>query len=108
MTDLITEEEVLLFPFDSLVSEFRGALGLFLGFSFYEIFGLGSKVHVRMILIKAVTRKLLHSFKGALDAWLPLGVTGGASGRRYTGGQWVQRLGEKNRLQNYRNTDKQK
>ena len=34
LTDLITEEEVLLFPFDSLVSEFGGALGLFLGFSF--------------------------------------------------------------------------
>ena len=33
-TDLVTEEEVLLFPFDSLVSEFGGALGLFLGFSF--------------------------------------------------------------------------
>ena len=33
-TDLTTEEEVLLFPFDSLVSEFGGALGLFLGFSF--------------------------------------------------------------------------
>ena len=30
LTDLITEEEVLLFPFDSLVSEFEGALGLFL------------------------------------------------------------------------------
>ena len=34
LTDLITEEEVLLFPFDSLVREFGGALGLFLGFSF--------------------------------------------------------------------------
>ena len=34
LTDLITDEEVLLFPVDSLVSEFGGALGLFLGFSF--------------------------------------------------------------------------
>ena len=34
LTDLITDEEVLLFPFDSLVSEFGGALGLFMGFSF--------------------------------------------------------------------------
>ena len=34
LTDLITEQEVLLFPFDSLVSELGGALGLFLGFSF--------------------------------------------------------------------------
>ena len=33
-TDLVTDEEVLLFPYDSLVSEFGGALGLFLGFSF--------------------------------------------------------------------------
>ena len=33
-TEQVTEEEVLLFPFDSLVSEFGGALGLFLGFSF--------------------------------------------------------------------------
>ena len=33
-TDIITSQEVLLYPFDSLVSEFGGALGLFLGFSF--------------------------------------------------------------------------
>ena len=33
-TDLMTNQEVLLYPFDSLVSEFGGALGLFLGFSF--------------------------------------------------------------------------
>ena len=33
-TEQVTKEEVLLFPFDSLVSEFGGALGLFLGFSF--------------------------------------------------------------------------
>ena len=33
-TDLMTSQEVLLYPFDSLVSEFGGALGLFLGFSF--------------------------------------------------------------------------
>ena len=33
-TDMTTSQEVLLFPFDSLVSEFGGALGLFLGFSF--------------------------------------------------------------------------
>ena len=34
LTDLITEEEMLVFPLDSLVSELGGALGLFLGFSF--------------------------------------------------------------------------
>ena len=33
-TDITTSQEVLLYPFDSLVSEFGGALGLFLGFSF--------------------------------------------------------------------------
>ena len=33
-TDMTTSQEVLLYPFDSLVSEFGGALGLFLGFSF--------------------------------------------------------------------------
>ena len=33
-TDLVTEEEVLLFPYDSMVSEFGGAPGLFLGFTF--------------------------------------------------------------------------
>ena len=33
-TDLTLSQEVLLYPFDSLVSEFGGALGLFLGFSF--------------------------------------------------------------------------
>ena len=39
------------------------------------------------MIIKTVTRKPLHGFKGALDAWLPLGVTGGASGRRYIGAE---------------------
>ena len=34
-TEQVTEEEVLLFPLDSLVSELGGALGLFLGFSFF-------------------------------------------------------------------------
>ena len=34
LTDHLVEEEVLLFPLDSLVSELGGALGLFLGFSF--------------------------------------------------------------------------
>jgi hypothetical protein len=38
-TDITTKEEVLIFPFDSLVSEFGGALGLFLGFSFIGAFG---------------------------------------------------------------------
>ena len=33
-TDITSSQEVLLYPFDSFVSEFGGALGLFLGFSF--------------------------------------------------------------------------
>ena len=34
-TDILEEEEVLVYPVDSLISEFGGALGLFLGFSFF-------------------------------------------------------------------------
>ena len=37
-TDLVKEEEELIFPFESMVSELGGALGLFLGFSFFGIF----------------------------------------------------------------------
>ena len=56
LTDLITDEEVLLFPFDSLVSEFGGALGLFLGFSFL---GAASMIQtcVRSILTMCKTSK---------------------------------------------------
>ena len=32
-----TEEEILLYPFTSLIAEFGGSLGLFLGFSFMSI-----------------------------------------------------------------------
>ena len=32
-----TEEEILLYPFTTLIAEFGGALGLFLGFSFMTI-----------------------------------------------------------------------
>ena len=32
-----TEEEILLYPFTSLIAEFGGSLGLFLGFSFMAI-----------------------------------------------------------------------
>ena len=37
-TDLVKEEEELIFPFESMVSELGGALGLFLGFSFFGLF----------------------------------------------------------------------
>ena len=36
-TDIVVREEMLLFPLDSLVSELGGALGLFLGFSFFGL-----------------------------------------------------------------------
>ena len=36
-TDILEEEEVLVFPMESLISEFGGALGLFLGVSFLGI-----------------------------------------------------------------------
>ena len=36
-TDILEDEEVLVFPIDSLISEFGGALGLFLGVSFLGI-----------------------------------------------------------------------
>ena len=36
-TDLATNEEMLIYPFDSFVCEFGGSLGLFIGFSFLGI-----------------------------------------------------------------------
>ena len=56
LTDLITEEEVLLFPFDSLVSEFGGALGLFLGFSFLGALSM-MQIWGRAILSSVKTNK---------------------------------------------------
>ena len=53
LTDLITEKEVLLFPFDSLVSEFVGALGLFLGFSFL---GAASTLQTWVLAILAMVK----------------------------------------------------
>ena len=52
-TDLITEEEVLLFPLDSLVSELGGALGLFLGFSFL---GAASTLQTWVLAIIAMVK----------------------------------------------------
>ena len=56
VTDLITEEEVPFFPFDSLVSEFGGALGLFLGFSFLGAVSM-IRTSVRAILSIIKTNK---------------------------------------------------
>ena len=56
LTDLITEQEVLLFPFDSLVSEFGGALGLFLGFSFLGALSI-MQIWFRTILSMVTTNK---------------------------------------------------
>ena len=36
-TEVEKHEEELIFPFESMVSELGGALGLFLGFSFFAI-----------------------------------------------------------------------
>ena len=49
-TDILEDEEVLVFPLDSLVSEVGGALGLFLGISFLE-------------LCRSVARNLCKAFK---------------------------------------------
>ena len=57
LTDLITEEEVLLFPFDSLVSEFGGALGLFLGFSFLGALSM-MQIWVKAMFSMVRTNKL--------------------------------------------------
>ena len=56
VTDLITEEEVPFFPFDSLVSEFGGALGLFLGFSFLGAVSM-AQTWIRAILSMVKTNK---------------------------------------------------
>ena len=56
LTDLITEEEVLLFPLDSLVSEFGGALGLFLGFSFLGALSM-LQMWVRTVLLMVKSNK---------------------------------------------------
>ena len=57
LTDLVTEEEVLLFPFDSLVSEFGGALGLFLGFSFLGALSM-MQIWVKAMFSMVRTNKL--------------------------------------------------
>ena len=40
--------EVLLYPFESLLAEFGGALGLFIGFSFLTIYDVLKKTVVRV------------------------------------------------------------
>jgi hypothetical protein len=52
-TDIAVNEEVLIFPFDSLVSEFGGALGLFLGFSFTGALGSFASL-AKAILAKGI------------------------------------------------------
>ena len=37
-TDVLEKQEELIYPFLSLVAEFGGSLGLFLGFSFMTVF----------------------------------------------------------------------
>ena len=53
-TEVKVETEVLVYPFTSFVSEFGGALGLFLGFSFFMLWD--------WII------KLVHLFKASKNA----------------------------------------
>jgi len=59
-TDRTLEEEVLIYPLDSLISEFGGALGLFLGFSFLGFFGALRDLAARIFMQApaAVSRSL--------------------------------------------------
>ena len=58
-TDLVKEEEELIFPFESMVSELGGALGLFLGFSFFGLFD-SLFVAQRTIIAKIFGLKTKH------------------------------------------------
>ena len=49
------EEEVLVFPFQSLMAEFGGSLGLFLGFSFMTIWDGMTSLVLWMVEIKQVS-----------------------------------------------------
>ena len=51
------EEEVLVFPFQSLMAEFGGSLGLFLGFSFMTIWDGMTSLVLWMVEIKQVSAK---------------------------------------------------
>ena len=57
-TDILEEEEVLVFPMDSLISEFGGALGLFLGVSFLGILTLSEAKPPWMLKNTVTSRKM--------------------------------------------------
>ena len=46
--EIVEETEVLAYGFTSFLAEFGGALGLFLGFSFYSIWELTEPLIVKM------------------------------------------------------------
>ena len=58
-TDLVEETEELIFPFESMVSELGGALGLFLGFSFFGLFD-SLFVALRTVFAKLFGLKTKH------------------------------------------------
>jgi hypothetical protein len=51
-TDVTYKREMLIYPFISFVAEFGGALGLFLGFSFYTIWEFMAPVLYKFFQIK--------------------------------------------------------
>ena len=51
------EEEVLVFPFQSFLAEFEGALGLFMGFSFMTIWDGMMGMMIWVMELKKVSRK---------------------------------------------------
>ena len=52
-----TEEEVLVYPFQSFIAEFRGSLGLFLGFSFMTIWDGLKGLAIWALQIKSIPGK---------------------------------------------------
>ena len=54
-SDVITEEETLIYDLVSFVSEFGGSLGLFLGFSFFM---LASYIAPSLMIVKNILKHL--------------------------------------------------
>ena len=52
-----SEEEVLVYPFQSFIAEFGGSLGLFLGFSFMTIWDGLKSLAIWALQIKSIPSK---------------------------------------------------